>query len=125
MIGYEQEVASRLTAGFQLYLEHSSNYDELLRNSFAPQWESKQNRTLLTNRLTYRNISDTTTWSLFTFWSPSDKDGYLRPTIEYRANDNWHFTAGGNLFFGQKEHSFFGQFEDSSNLYFRVRYSFN
>ena len=32
--------------------------------------------------------------------------------------------AGVNDFFGREEHSFFGQFENNSNIYVGVRYNF-
>ena len=64
------------------------------------------------------------TLSLFAFYSPSDHDAYLRPKIKYRIDDHWSAEAGGNIFVGENEHTFFGQFEKNTNLYIGVRYSF-
>jgi len=36
----------------------------------------------------------------------------------------WVVDAGVNDFFGREEHSFFGQFENNSNIYVGVRYNF-
>jgi hypothetical protein len=43
-------------------------------------------------------------------------------TFEVR-NGLWA-AAGGILLGGQKEHTFFGQFEKNDNLYFVLRYAF-
>lgn len=124
LLGYEKELLTRLTGSVQLYFEHTQDYAALLRNSPNPEWESKQNRTLLTTRLTWRDARDRTTLSLFAFYSPSDEDGHLRPRFDYRFDDNLSLSAGFNLFFGEEIYSFFGQFEDNSNAYARVRYAF-
>ncbi|WP_231731024.1 hypothetical protein [Lacimicrobium alkaliphilum] len=124
LLGYEQEVITRLTGSVQFYLEHTQNHAALLANSPFPDWEAEQNRVVLTNRLTWRNQRDDLSLSLFTFYSPTDQDGYLRPALDYRLDDNWSMSAGMNLFFGEDEHSFFGQFKDNNNLYGRIRYSF-
>jgi hypothetical protein len=39
-------------------------------------------------------------------------------------NDHWTVEAGGNVFLGDEPHTFFGQFEDSTNVYAAARYSF-
>ena len=93
-------------------------------NSPFPEFEPDRNRHLLTNRLTYRAGRDKHTWSLFTFYSPSDSDFYLRPAYTYRHSDQWSVTAGANLFGGDDEHTFFGQLDDASNAYVRVRFSY-
>jgi hypothetical protein len=61
---------------------------------------------------------------LFAFVSPSDEDYYLRPSATYRVSDALTLSAGGNIFGGENNYSFFGQFEKDSNLYARARYRF-
>ena len=61
---------------------------------------------------------------MFTFYSPSDEDGYVRPKISYDWTDNLNLTLGGNVFFGEPKHTEFAQMEDNSNVYFRMRYSY-
>lgn len=124
LVGYEKELMTRLTGSVQLYLEHTLDHDELLRNSPNPDWETEQNRTLVTTRLTWRDARDTVTLSLFAFYSPSDEDGHLRPRFDYRFDDNLSLSTGFNLFFGEETYSFFGQFEDNNNAYARIRYAF-
>jgi hypothetical protein len=124
LAGYETEVATRLTLGLQYYLEWTQDYDQLIANSPFPQFEGEEKRHLVTTRITYRTAKDQFVWSLFAFYSPSDDDSYLRPSVNYRFSDEWLFTVGANLFSGQEDHTFFGQFEDASNAYLRVRYQF-
>ena len=87
-------------------------------------YEPDRHRHVLTNRLTWRSARDEWTLSLFTFYSPSDDDYYLRPSASYRHSDRWTFTGGANLFSGQQPHTFFGQLEDNSNAWLRARWSF-
>ena len=44
--------------------------------------------------------------------------------ILYKITDNWQLSGGANLFFGKDDYTFFGQFEDNSNLYLGLRYNF-
>ena len=48
----------------------------------------------------------------------------MKPTMEYKLTDAWQLSAGANLFWGEDEHSFFGQFDNNNNLYAGLRYSF-
>ena len=75
---------------------------------------------LLTKLLMNQNL----TLSFFGYYSPSDKDAYLRPHVHYKASDSLALELGSNIFFGDYPNTFFGQFEDNTNLYTAVRYSF-
>jgi len=109
LLGYEWETRPNFTVGLQYYLEQNDATD---------------NRHLLTNRLTYRAGRGRHTWSLFTFYSPSDNDYYLRPRYTYRHSDEWSVTAGASLFGGRDVQSFFGQFDDASNVFIRLRFHY-
>jgi hypothetical protein len=124
LVGYEFEAAPRFNVGLQYYLEWTRDYAALMANSPAPAYEPDERRHVLTNRLTYRMNQDRLTLSLFTFYSPSDRDYYLRPSMSFRQSDHWTFTGGANLFGGKEAHTFFGQLEDNSNAYFRERFNF-
>jgi hypothetical protein len=124
LAGYEWEAKPNFTVGLQYYLESTLDYRELIENSPFPEFEPDEYRHLLTNRLTYRGGRDKHTWSLFTFFSPSDKDAYMRPVYSYRHNDQWSVTAGANIFGGNDTHTFFSQLEDASNFYLRLRYNY-
>lgn len=124
LLGYEFEARPRLTVGLQYYLEQTRDYGALIASSLAPSFEPDRQRHVLTNRLTYRTSQDMLTLSLFTFFSPSDNDYFLRPSISFRQSDRWTFTGGANLFGGEHSHTFFGQLEDDTNVYFRARFNF-
>lgn len=124
LAGFEWEPKPNFTVGLQYYLESTFDHSELIDNSPFPGFEPDQNRQLLTNRLTYRAGRDKHTWSLFTFYSPSDGDFYLRPTYTYRHSDQWSLIAGSNLFGGKDPHTFFRQLSDASNAYLRIRYHY-
>lgn len=124
LVGYEFEARTRLNLGFQVYIERTLDYGALIANSPAPQFEPERTRSVLTNRVTYRGERDRLTLSLFTFYSVSDDDYYLRPVVSYRQSDHWTFTAGANLFGGADPYTFFGQLEDNSNAYLRVRFNY-
>ncbi len=124
LAGYEWEAKPRFTVGFQYYLEKTLDYGALLANSPAPQFEPEEHRQVLTNRLTYRTGMDRYTWSLFTFYSPSDEDYYLRPSLNYRHSDEWSFVVGANVFGGNNPQTFFNQLQDASNVYLRLRYNY-
>lgn len=57
-------------------------------------------------------------------FSPSDLDAYLRPAVKYKLTDSWSVELGGNVFFGEEEHTFFAQFARNTNVYLGLRFSF-
>lgn len=106
--GYEREIAQNLTAGAQYYLEHTTADD----------------RHVTTLRLTKMMMNQNLVLGLFVFYSPSDKDAYIRPTANYKLNDDWMLSATGGWFLGEDDDTFYGQFRNNGNLNFAVRYSF-
>jgi len=125
MTGYEREVARNLTAGVQYYLEWMMDYDSYKNNLLTPTDTARDEaRHVLTLRLTKMLMNQNLMLSLFTFYSPSDNDAYLRPAATYKLNDHWTVTANGNFFIGENDYTFFGQFENNSNVNLGVRYSF-
>jgi hypothetical protein len=124
LLGYEQEIAKNLTLGGQYYLERMLDHGAFLRTLPAGAPTKDENRHVLTGRLTWLTRRQTVKWSLFVFYSPSDRDAYLRPRVTYDVTDRWTVEAGGNLFFGADDETFFGQFEDNSNIYVALRYGF-
>ena len=124
LAGYEQEIAKNLTLGTQYYLEHMLDHNNYLRALPAGLPARKENRHQLTSRLTFLTHNQNATWSLFTYYSPSAQDYYLRPKVNYRIDDHWTTELGGNIFGGKNNYTFFGQFQDDSNIYVSVRYGF-
>ena len=124
LLGYETELAKNLTASVQYYFEHTKDYAQFRRYSFYPQQIVDENRQLITLRLRYSAMQQKLIYSLFTFYSLTDDDGFLKPSIIYRHNDQWSYSAGANIFWGKDNFSFFGQHQDNSNAWLRARYQF-
>ncbi len=124
LAGYEQELIPNLTGSVQYYLERMMDYGEYRENLPPGSVQKDKNRHMITVRLTKLAMNQNLELSLFNFWSPSDKDGYLRPNVSYKITDEWTASAGANIFYGQKRNTFWGQFEDNSNIYASLRYGF-
>lgn len=124
LLGYEKDLGNDLKIAFQYFYEQRLNYsdyrDALLAGDFF--WD--EHRHLLTNRITKLLKNQTLRLSLFTFYSPSDEDIYLRPFLSYDINDHWKVSAGANLVWGEQDITEFGQMEENKNIYFRLRRSF-
>jgi len=124
LLGYEQEVAADLTLGLQYYLNYMLDYHRYKKA--LPPGTSDRNRARqwitvdFTQELMAQNQL---VLSLFVFYSLSENDCYFRPKVTYDFTDNWKIQVGGNIFTGKQE-TFFGQFEENSNIYAAVRYSF-
>jgi hypothetical protein len=123
LVGYSQEIGKDFTGGLQYYVEHMTDYSQY-KDSMPAGLNRDKNRHLLTFRLTKLLMNQNLKCSLFTYFSPSDKDVYMRPNINYKATDNLALEAGANIFFGDYQDTFFGQFVNNSNIYTAVRYSF-
>ncbi len=124
LLGYEQELIKNLSLGMQYYVAWMQDYDGYLKNLPANIAKKEEARHLITARLTWLTHNQNVTWSLFSFYSPSDQDAYFRPKVSYKVTDNWLVEMGGNFFVGEKKSSFLGQFETNNNLYGAVRFSF-
>ena len=124
LAGYAQELATDLNIGFQYYLEHRVHHDRFIQNLPPGALAQDENRHTFTVRLTQLLLQQNLSLSLFTFYSPSDGDAYLRPIVSYKVSDAWSATLGANIFTGDSQNTFFGQLDDNSNVYTRVRYSY-
>lgn len=124
LLGFERELAQEFTGSLQWYVEHMIDYDRYRGGLPAGAPERDETRHLLTLRLTKLLMMQNLELSLFTFYSPTDNDAYLRPSVSYKINDQWEATLGGNFFLGQDEFTFFSQFQDNSNVYATIRYNF-
>ncbi len=123
LAGYTQEIGRDFTAGFQYYVEHMLDYGQH-KDSMPVGLDRDRNRHVATVRLTKLLMNQNLRCSLFTYYSPSDKDAYMRPNINYKATDNLALEAGANIFFGDYPSTFFSQFQNNTNIYVSLRYSF-
>lgn len=124
MIGYSKDFGNDLKVGFQYYYEQKLDYGNYKNNLLPTDYFWDEHRHLLTNRITKLLRNQTLMLSLFTFYSPSDKDGYVRPSASYDINDQWKVTFGANLPWGEDDITEFGQMKKNKNVFVRVRYSF-
>jgi hypothetical protein len=123
LVGYTQEIGKDFTMGLQYYVEQMMNFSRYRRTRvLGPSRD--QYRHLTTLRLTKLLMNQNLRCSLFTYYSPSDKDVYMRPNINYKASDNLEMEVGSNIFFGDYPSTFFSQFQNNTNLYLGLRYSF-
>jgi len=123
LVGYTQEIARDFTAGVQYYVEQMLDFSQYKSNLTSGPARDRD-RHLITLRLTKLLMNQNLRCSLFTYFSPSDKDVHMRPNINYKLNDNLALEIGGNVFFGDYPNTFFGQFRNNTNVYAGVRYSF-
>ncbi len=124
LTGFERELGHNLTGAFQYYLEWMEDHNEYSRSLPTGSPEKDERRNVLTLRLTKLLMNQNLRLSLFAYYSPTDKDAYLRPKVHYKISDQWAVDAGGNIFIGSDDYTFFGQFEDNTNAYAGVRYNF-
>jgi hypothetical protein len=128
LAGYERELLPKFQMGLQYYLEYTLHYDELIDAAddlgVPLVVVESEFRHLLTLRLTKLLVLDRLELSLFTFFSPNELDTYIRPRITYKIIDPLAFVVGANLMFGRDDYTFFGQLEQNTNVYVRMRYSF-
>lgn len=121
LLGHDRELLPKFNIGLQYYVEWLQDYDDY-RDTLPVGLDARdQWRQVVTARLTKLLLRDDLSLSLFAFYSPSDVDLYLRPTASWKLNDVWRLSGGFNLFGGEKETTFFGQFEDNSNAYLALR----
>jgi len=123
LLGYTQEIGRDFTAGIQYYVEQMLDYSQYKSNLTSGPARDRD-RHLITLRLTKLLMNQNLRCSLFTYYSPSDKDAHMRPNINYKLNDNLALEMGGNIFFGDYSNTFFGQFRNNTNVYAGLRYSF-
>ncbi len=124
LVGYERELFPKFQMGLQYYLEYTLKYDELIASSFWAQYEQHEFRHLITLRLNQLLVMDKLELSLFVFFSPDELDTYIRPRITYKIVEPLAIVVGANLMFGRDDYTFFGQLQENTNVYARLRYSF-
>lgn len=124
MLGYEKDLGNDLKVGIQYQYEQKLKYgnyrDSLLANDFI--WDEYYH--LLTQSIRKLFKQQTVSVAFFNFYSPSDKDGYVRFSISNDINDHWKITLGANVPWGEDEQSNFAQMKKNKNIYLRLRYSF-
>jgi len=124
LVGYEQELAKDFTGAVQYYLEYNMDHGNYLRSLPPGARRADEDRHVVTVRLTRLLLQQNLELSLFTYYSPSDNDAYIRPRVHYKVDDYWSVELGGNIFVGKDAWTFFDQFHGNTNVYAAVRYAF-
>lgn len=122
--GYQRAIGDNLTFGLQYYGESIRNYAEYEQAIPVTFPKREQTRHTFSLRFTQLCMYQTMRLSFFSFYSPNEKDYYLNPEIRYELGNGLWASLGGNIFGGEKDHTFLGQFEKNTNVYFVLRYGF-
>jgi hypothetical protein len=127
LVGFERDlpsIADSLTIGAQYYLEAMANHDRFLQTLPGGSARRDELRHVITLRISKLLLEQRLRVSVFGYVSPSDHDVYLRPNASYTIDDNWSVSIGANIFAGEDQDTFFGQFDRNSNVFAAVRVSF-
>jgi len=124
LFGYEKDLGNDLKIGLQYFFEQRLNYSNYTANLLANDYFLDEYHHVLTQRITKLYRNQTVMLGLFNFWSPSDKDGYLRLSGAYDISDQWKLTVGVNLPWGEDNLTDFGMMKKNKNFFVRLRYSF-
>jgi hypothetical protein len=124
LIGYEKDLGNDFKIAAQYQYEQKLNYDDYISALLPQDYYWDKQRHLLTQRLTKFFKNQTVMLGLFNFWSPSDKDGYVRASCAYDISDQWKLTLGVNIPWGEDDATDFGSMKKNKNAFVRVRYSF-
>jgi hypothetical protein len=124
LVGYQRQLASELTIGAQYYTESLMDHESYRISLPAGFPVQDKTRHLLTVRLTQFLKYQTWKVSFFGFYSPSDQDVLLIPEVWHAFTDRLSVAAGANIFAGQQQTTFLGQFDRNDNLYIVLRFDF-
>ncbi len=124
LTGYTSELSEGYTASLQYYLEYMTDWSTYYANLPIELPLRDRTRHLITMRLTRLLLKQNLRLDMFTYFSPTDKDAYLRPSASYKINDNLTVECGANVFLGDYPNTAFGQLHNNTNIYSAIRYSF-
>lgn len=124
LVGYEKDLGHDLSMSFQYYLEQTLDYRHY-KNALMPgDYSWAEYRHVITNRITKMFVNQTVKVSIFSFFSPSDMDAYIRPSLSWKPTESWTLSVGANLLWGRDSWTEFGSVQKNKNVYARLRYSF-
>jgi hypothetical protein len=124
LAGYQREAWKDFTVGFQGYAEVMRDYTAYRRSLPAGTPAQDHIRGVLTTRLTQYLHYQTWRLSLFAAYSPTDEDYFLQPAISYKVTEKFSVGFGASVFGGQRETTYFGQFDKSDNVWSNLRFDF-
>lgn len=124
LIGYQRQLKRDFTIGMQYYAEIMENYGAYQQSVPIGFAQKNRYRDTITLRIEQLLSHQTLRLSLFTFYSPIDEDYLMQPQISYKLSDELSATLGANLFGGEQESTFLGQFDKNDNVYISGRFDF-
>ena len=124
LAGYQRQLWEDFTLGAQYYAEVMADHGAYRRVLPAGFPAVPRYRDTLTLRLEQRLMHQALRLSLFAFYGRAEDDWLLQPQVAYRFSDEWSATVGANLFGGEDDTTFLGQFDRNDNIYLSVRVDF-
>jgi hypothetical protein len=124
LVGYQKQLSEDLTLGFQYYAEIMMDFTAYKTALLIGVSQQKKYHDIFTASV--RRFLKHQTWemAIFVFYSPSEQDYLIQPRAVYRVSDHLTVGLGANLFGGNRNTTFFGQFDHNDNIYFTLRYDF-
>ncbi|OGG02063.1 MAG: hypothetical protein A3F83_10950 [Candidatus Glassbacteria bacterium RIFCSPLOWO2_12_FULL_58_11] len=124
LLGYQKQLQEDLTLGVQYYFELMKDYSAY-KNSFPPGFPlQKKYRDTFTLRLEQLLDHQTLKLSLFSFYGLADDEYLIQPQMSYKFSDDLSASLGANIFGGEKETTFLGQYNKNDNVYLSARFEF-
>ena len=71
----------------------------------------------------YDMLRETLHLELFSYIGLTNNDALIRPKITYDFDDSFNILIGGNIFVGDRDGQF-GQYQDNSMIYAKIKYNF-
>ncbi len=124
LAGYQRQLWQDFTVGVQGYGEIMGNCRAYRDSLLAGSPRQDQFRGVISLRLTQLLSYQTWRLVLFVAHSPTDGDYFIRPEVSYKATDSLSAIVGANVFGGQEETTYFGQFGSSDNVFANLRFDF-
>lgn len=122
LVGYEHELMKDTTGSIQYYVEHMMDYDKYL--STLGGVKRDESRHMVTAKVRRDMLKQTLALTAMVFYSPTDQDGHGRLNLDYKLTDDTKVFAGSNIFFGKEPTTFWGQFENNTNVFAGVTINF-
>ncbi len=124
LAGYQRELWTDFVAAVQAYGELITHYG--VYRDALPAGSPRQDELRAVGSIRLTQLLDYQTWrlSVFAAYSSTDEDYFLQPEASYRVTDQLSVSVGANIWGGQHETTFFGQFERSDNAFLRIRFDF-
>jgi hypothetical protein len=124
LAAYQLQPWEEASLSVQYYVEAMMKHAEYVQ-SLPPGFPRRDElRHVASVRLRQSLLHQTLQLGLFLMASPTDEDVYVNPSVRYQVADELWAEIGANVFWGEEEHTFFGQFRDDSHGYVTVRYAF-